>query len=218
MGYDPATMKTHRLMPILLGALLALGCDKKSESSGGDKGSESKDDKKGKKSKGDDDDDDDKKTKKKPKGDDEPAGEKVELVDVDLSSGGAAWKGYTIKAPKGSKVMEDMSNIRVAGKGCPITEKCAYFDLILSQTKPDLKATKKLHSDGAAQFKDKLTFTEDTATALEWTREGDMGKTRNFEHVVKVGTKELGCHPLGGVITESDLTGMKDACKTLAKK
>ncbi|GAC1587868.1 MAG: hypothetical protein NVS3B20_16030 [Polyangiales bacterium] len=213
-------MKPYRLLPVLLAALLVVACDKKSESSGAEE-SESKADKKAKKSKGDDDDDSDKSPKKKKGGEKDDKGdkiEKVELVDLDLSSIGAAWKGWTIKGPNGAKVMEDMSNLRVAGKGCPITDKCPYFDLILSQKKPDLKATKKIQTDGAAQFKDKITFTEDTPVALEWTREGDMGKSRNFEHIVKVGTKDLGCHPLGSVLNESDLTSMKDACNTIAKK
>jgi hypothetical protein len=151
-----------------------------------------------------------------------PAAAKVEMVEVDLSSGGAAWKGYSIKAPKESKVMEDMSNIRVAGKGCPITETCPEFDLILSQKKPNFKETKSLQEQGATAMKDKLQWTGETADMLEWTRESTMGdttiKTLNFERIVKVGGKELGCWPLNAPSKESDLAAMKEACTTLAKK
>jgi hypothetical protein len=151
-----------------------------------------------------------------------PAEAKVEMVEVDLSSAGAAWKGYSIKAPKESQVMEDMSNIRVAGKGCPITETCPQFDLILSQKKPNFKETKSLQDQGATAMKDKIEWTSETADTLEWTRESSMGdstiKTLNFERIVKVGGKELGCWPLNAPSKESDIAAMKEACTTLSKK
>jgi hypothetical protein len=208
-------MKTHRSLLILLGALLVLGCDKKSESSGGSSSESKKDDKKDKKSKGDDDDDD--KPTKKPKGDDKgEKGDKPEKGDgsLDLSSIDA-WKGWSIKAPKGAKASEDGSDLNVAGKTC---DKCPYFDLMLSQKKPDLKATKKVQTDDAAAAKDKITFTEDTSDTLEWTREAGTKKTRNFVRIVTVGSDEIGCWPSSSVVAEADFTAMKDACKTVAKK
>jgi len=208
-----------RLLLVLALGLVTFGCDNKKSDSAPSKDEKSKDEK----SK-----DDDKADKKKEKGDDKsdkpkdekekPKAEKVELVDYDLSSRGAAWKGWSVKGPAGGKVMEDMSDVRVAGKGCPITDKCPSFDLIISQKKPDLKAMKALQTKGAAEMKDKIEFTADTAEALEWTRDSGQLKTRNFLHIVKVGGKELGCHPLNSVVEESDLTAMKEACKTLAKK
>jgi hypothetical protein len=224
-------MNARTFLPCLLGALLVLGCDDKKKSEGsGDKSSESKKDddkddkkddkkgsKKGDKAKGDDDDD---KSAKKPKGDkaDKGSGEKVELADLDLSTRGPAWKGWTIKAPKDAKVMEDMSDLRVAGKGCSIVEDCPYFDLILSEKKPDLKAFKASQAKAAADLKDKIEWGEETAESLEWTRETLGVKTRNFRRIVKVGTKEIGCWPFGGVTKESDFSALKEACKSVSKK
>jgi hypothetical protein len=146
---------------------------------------------------------------------------KVEIVDVDLSSGGAAWKGYSIKAPKGSQVMEDPRGLRVAGKGCPVTETCPYFDIVINQKKPNFQETKELMEEGATTYKDKLQWTSETADTLEWTREPTMentGKTINFERIVNVGGNELGCKPLTAASKASDIAAMKEACATLAKK
>jgi hypothetical protein len=160
---------------------------------------------------------DDKGDKKGDDKDDKKAADKPKLVDTDLSSRGKEWAGWTIQAPEGSKVMEDMSDLRVAGKPCPITDDCLRYDLILSQKKPDLKATKKIQIDSAKQFGDKVDITQDTADYLEWTRETMGVKTKNFEMVLKVGGKDISCHPMGGA-SDSDFDVMKDSCKTVAKK
>ncbi len=211
-------MTTPRLLPFLFGALLLVGCSKKSEgSSGSESKDESKDEKKAKKSKGDDDDDDNKKTKK-PKGSDKgEKAEKVEMADLDLSSV-AAWKGWTISAPAGAKAAEDAGDLEVTGKSCSGEAKCPYFDLTLSQKKPDLAATKKLQTEEATAAKDKISFTVETDTELEWTRESGDAKTSNFVYVVKSGTDEIGCWPSSSVIADADFARMKAACKTAAKK
>ncbi len=213
-------MKPRHLLALLLGVSVfgsVVGCDKKKEETSSSSSSESKDDKEDKKDKkGKDKKDDDDKSDKK-KDDDKDKGkkpEKVELVETDLSSV-AAWKGWSISAPKGAKVSEDGTDLRVAGKSC---DKCPYFDLILSQKKPDLTATKKLHTDEAAKGKDKINFTESTTAALEWTYEAGDKKSYNFVHIVKVGTDEIGCWPDSSVNAEADFDVMKDACETIAKK
>jgi hypothetical protein len=145
----------------------------------------------------------------------------AEMVGIDLSPGGAAWTGYTIKAPKGSTVMEDRSNIRVAGMGCPVTETCPHFDLVLSQKKPNFTEMKSIQEEGAKTYKDKLQWIGETADTLEWTREttdGTNDKSLNFVRIVKVGDQELGCWPLTASSKESDIAAMKEACTTLAKK
>jgi hypothetical protein len=109
----------------------------------------------------------------------------------------------------------------VAGKGCPITETCPYFDIVLNPTKPNFQETKRQMEEGAATYKDKLQWTGETADTLEWTREPtmeDTGKTINFARIVNVGGKELGCSPLTAASKASDIAAMKEACATLTKK
>ena len=112
----------------------------------------------------------------------------------------------------------DPASVRIAGKGCSIVEKCPYFDLILSPKKPDLKNDKKLQEQGAAKYGDKVTFSTDTPDLLEWTREGELGKSINFVRVVEVAGKRIGCRPLAAMVAESNRTAMKEACASLVKK
>ena len=210
--------------PVALATLVALGCDKKSEGTEEKRAAAEKTPAKSpektaekkpasyddEKPKGEDDD-----KPGKPKSD---AKDETELVELDLSSRGPEWKGWTMKAPAGAKVMDDMSNLRVSGKGCPITDSCPSFDLILSQKKPDLAAMKALQTRGAAGGGEKLTFQADTASLLEWTREGSQLKTMNFLEVVTVSGKAIGCGPLSSVVRASDLTAMKRACGSIERK
>lgn len=201
-------MRLKNSLFVVLAAVLVFGCSKK-ESDTSDKSSAEK------KSKGDDDDDKgDKKKKKKADDDDDDDKKKADKGGaLDLSSVNG-WSGYTIKAPKGAKASEDDDNVVIAGKTC---DGCAYFEVVLSQKKPDLAATKKIQTDDAAAAKDKITFTAETATELEWLREGST-KSRNFVHVIKVGDDEIGCWPNSSVIAEADFKAMKEACDSVAKK
>lgn len=132
------------------------------------------------------------------------------LVDVDLSSRGAAWKGYSVKGPAGSKVMEDLGNVRVAGKG--------EFDLILSQKKVDFASFKKNKGIGVKRGKGTLTFPVDKPDMLEWKAVFPKYTTYGFRQIVDVAGKKVGCWPMHGVDAQAKLQIYRDACKTITKK
>jgi hypothetical protein len=139
------------------------------------------------------------------------AAAKTDLVDADLSSRGEGWKDWTIKAPKDAKVMEDMGNARVAGKG---------FDVVISQAAADMAATKDLASKGAEAAKGKITFTTDTPEALEWNLKIGKSTSYYFKLALKVDGKDVTCEVMNtiGAENEKQAAKMKEACKSLAKK
>jgi hypothetical protein len=139
------------------------------------------------------------------------AAPKTDLVDADLSSRGDDWKGWTVKAPKDAKVMEDMGNARVAGKD---------FDIVISQKAPDMKETKENATKGAEASKGKIAFTTDKPEDLEWNVKSGKHTTYFFKLALKVDDKDVTCEVMNtiGADTQKLATRMIDACKTLAKK
>lgn len=144
----------------------------------------------------------------------EPA---AEMVETDLSSRGDEWKGFTIKAPKDAKVMEDLGDARVAVKG---------FDVVLSQKKgkTSVKDRKKGLEDLAKQVKGKVSFSNETAEGFDYKLETpkldndkELFARDDFFMVVKVGGKDVGCFPHTSAQKE-EIAKAREACKTVAKK
>ncbi|NUP10449.1 MAG: hypothetical protein HOW73_30735 [Polyangiaceae bacterium] len=140
-----------------------------------------------------------------------------ELVETDLSPRGDEWKGFTIKAPKDAKVMDDLGDCRVATKG---------FDVVLSQkkNKADIAQKKKALEDLAKQVKGKVTFKNETAEGFDYTFErpkmdkpDEMFASDDFFMIVKVGGKNVGCFPHDSAMGD-EIEKARTACKTVAKK
>ncbi len=146
-----------------------------------------------------------------------PAPAAVEIVDYDLTSADPEWAGWTAKAPKGAQIMADgVKGARIAGNGRD------GFDLNFDPKHKDLKELKKNLETGAAASKGemKITFTKDTADALEWTSVGYGATTYSFVHLMKVGGRDVSCgnNFMVGIRDEALLKQHVDACKSLAKK
>ena len=147
----------------------------------------------------------------------EPAKE-IEMVETDLSPRGDEWKGFTIQAPKDSKVMDDLGDCRIAAT--------RTFDVVLSQKSPknDVAAMKKFLEELAPKMKAKLEISNETATGFDWKRETPNETTpdkpfirEDFFMLVDVGGKKVGCFPHSSAGKE-EIERARVACKTLAKK
>ncbi len=140
---------------------------------------------------------------------------KVELTDKDLSKAGAAFKGWSAKGPADADVMEDLGGARI------VTKKVSgpgSFDLAFKLSKVNLKELKTNLQKGAEAAKAKITFTTDSADALEWTNEIGSTKDYSFSIVMKAGGKDVTCYTVTPRESEADVNALKEACKSLAKK
>jgi len=131
-------------------------------------------------------------------------------TDYDLSSAGAKYKGWSIKGPSGAKVMTDSDGARVVG--------AQNFDVIVGLDKPDLAGKKKtfdiINKSGSSTIK----VSTDSPTLLEWTFSSSGITLYNFMEVETVGTTQLTCKNMNGVMSAGALSKAKEACKTIAKK
>lgn len=140
---------------------------------------------------------------------------KVELVDKDLSTAGAVWKGWVMKAPADADVMGDLSGVRI------VTKKAigpGSFDLAFKLGKQNLKELKTNLEKGAAAAKTTVTFTVDTPEALEWTITAGSAKTYDFSLIQKTGGKDVTCYTVTARESEAEIAALKEACKRLEKK
>lgn len=136
------------------------------------------------------------------------------LTEIDLSPAGAAWKGWTVKAPEGTKVAD-------SGAGGPQIALKDY-QLTITEGKLTLNDIKSGAKVGAEAVQGKVTFTTDTPDALEYSTElkdveGKAVKTYGFGIHMKVGDKTYGCQATGPT-SEAQVTEAKAVCNSLAKK
>jgi len=85
--------------------------------------------------------------------------------------------------------------------------------------KPDLKTMKENLTKGAELAKSKLTFTVDTADALEWTSEHGASSSHHFSITFQVAGQDVTCYtlPMGEKAPEK-VAFLKETCKTIVKK
>ena len=166
------------------------------------------------------------------KGDTEEASAKaaaVEMVEHDLSSAHADWKGWVAKGPKDAKVLADgVNGARIAGKGPSILDRKpggdSGFDLAFEPGKQDLKSLKtnleKGAANSAADTKLTLAFTKDEPTMLEWTAEVAGTKTYNFVKHIEVEGKSFTCknNYMMGSGNDAEHKRVLEACGSLRKK
>jgi len=139
---------------------------------------------------------------------------KVEMVEKDLSKV-EAFKGWVAKGPADADVMEDLGGVRI------VTKKVrgpGSFDLAFKAGKPNFKEMKDGHKKGAEIAKTTITYSVDTADALEWTSATESSKMYAFSIVMKVDGKDFTCYTVSPRETEAEANELKEACKTLAKK
>jgi hypothetical protein len=141
----------------------------------------------------------------------------AELEEVDLSSRGDEWKGFTIRAPKSAKIMDDLGDCRIAEKG---------FDVVLSQKKErsDVAARKKDLEGLAKTLKGKVTFSNETADGFDYKLEtpkydkpDELIARDDFFVVVKAGKGQVGCFPHTSAMGD-EIVKAREACKTVQKK
>jgi len=142
---------------------------------------------------------------------------KPELEEKDLSEkGGEPFKGWYAQGPKEASVMQDMSGVRIASK---FGNRPDSFDLAWTMEKPDLKEMKANLTKGAEMAKGKLTFTVDTAEALEWTSEFGTSKSHHFSITFQVSGQDVNCYTLpSGEKNPEKFAFLKETCKTIVKK
>ena len=136
------------------------------------------------------------------------------LTEIDLSPAGAAWKGWIVKAPEGTKVAD-------SGAGGPQIATKDY-QLTITEGKLTLNDIKSGAKVGAEAVQGKVTFTTDTPDAVEYFSElkdieGKAVKTYGFGIHMKVGDKTYGCQATGPT-SEAHVTEAKAVCNSLAKK
>ncbi len=140
---------------------------------------------------------------------------KFELVDKDLSPAGDSWKGWTAKGPAEAEVMEDLGGARI------VTKKVigpGAFDIAFKQGKRNLKESKEALQKGADAARSTVTFTVDTADALEWTTTTGNVKSYDFILLQKSGGKDVTCYTVSPREDEAEIAPLKEACKSLTKK
>lgn len=158
-----------------------------------------------------------------------PAAKAVDMIDIDLSTADAKWKGWTAKGPADAKVLADgVQGARIAAKGPSILDHTKGgdngFDMAFAWGKDDFKSLRKNLQKGAdnpiGNTKMKLTFTKDEPDLLEWTTEVGDTKTYNFEMHMKVEKADVTCknNYMIGSGNADEHKRVMDACKTLAKK
>lgn len=146
-----------------------------------------------------------------------PAKPAVEMVEHDLSSADPEWAGWVAQGPKGAKIMPDgVQGARIAAG------RDSDFDLAFAPKKTEFADLKKGLQTGADSSggKMKLTFTTDTAEALEWTSEGYGRTTYNFIQNMTADGRAVTCknNYMVGIESTESLAAHKAACATLKKK
>ncbi len=132
-------------------------------------------------------------------------------VDVDLSPGGAAWKGYSIKAPADAKLKKSAGEVTLESKTFAIR-------LSLTHTK---KKTANL--DTAVAYGVKWRALTENESLFEYETSGEQNGEKfvrfNFDMFVDVGAgKRVGCSGVNNQKTREELGPMMTACKTLKKQ
>jgi predicted small lipoprotein YifL len=132
--------------------------------------------------------------------------------DVDLSPGGVAWKGLTLKGPADSKVTDNGAG----GVGVVM----GNFAFEINPTE-DLKLRKDGIKSGLEFSKGTVTYQVDTADEIAYTTEtpnadGAKIKGYGFAMAVTVAGKKLYCNAM--LDDEGQVAAAKTACKSLAKK
>lgn len=132
--------------------------------------------------------------------------------DIDLTPGGPAWAGYSIKAPAGSMVSENGAG------GLTVLSKAFGIEI-----NPELQAQARKDGAkfGAESAKGKITFTIDKADEFAYITEtpgadGASFKGYGFGITVTVGDKKLAC--TGVLDSEEQVALAKAACNSLSKK
>jgi hypothetical protein len=132
---------------------------------------------------------------------------------IDLSPAGDAFKGLTVRGPASAKVESDGAG------GAQIVIRAHRLAITPGKLPlADIKAGAKL---GAEAVEGKITFTTDTADALEFVTElkdidGKLAKVMGFALHVSVDGKQYGCSVLD-IAAEDDLPRAKEVCTSLAK-
>jgi hypothetical protein len=128
--------------------------------------------------------------------------------EVDLSPGGAAWKGWTIKAPADTKVADNGAG------GISVT--MGSFGFEMTQGDLDIKTRKA----GLEYSKGKVTYQVDKPDELAYTTETPAGdgtiKGHGFAMYVTSGGAKIGC--TGMLDEDAQVTAAKAACASAAKK
>lgn len=132
--------------------------------------------------------------------------------EVDLSPGGAAWKGLTIKGPADTKVTDNGAG----GVGIVM----GNFGFEVNPTE-DLKLRKDGIKSGLEFSKGTVTYQVDTADELAYTTEtpnadGAKIKGYGFAMATTVAGKKLYCNAM--LDDEKQIAAAKTACKSIAKK
>jgi hypothetical protein len=133
-------------------------------------------------------------------------------IDYDLSTTALpAWKGWSLKAPPGGRVMNDLD------KDARVGIDHSDFDLVASQEPVDFTALKANLAKGAGS-NTKLTITTDTPDALDWSSAGATYTSYGFVHVITVGGQRIACRAMNDSDDKDAVDLIATACKTLAKK
>lgn len=133
---------------------------------------------------------------------------------VDLGAAGAAWAGFTVKAPADTKIADNGAG------GAVIMAKDFQFDL---STEPfDAKLTKDGLQFGLELSKGKVTYTVDKADELAWTTErpnadGAPMKFFGFALGVSAGDKKASCSA-SLFDSEEQVKVAREVCASLTKK
>lgn len=156
----------------------------------------------------------------------------AEMVEFDLSTADAKWKGWVAKGPSVAKVLADgVAGARVAGGGKSMLEQKpgddTGYDIHWSWGKEDLKQLKaamlapKMKVDGVES---KTTITKDEPGFLEWTDEitTKSGTTKTWSFVMHMNVEKTdvscGNNFMIGAGNEAQHKAHMEGCKTLAKK
>lgn len=135
-------------------------------------------------------------------------------AEIDLSPGGAAWVGWSIKGPAGATVAADgAGGAQVAFKD---------YQLTIAPGKPLVADMKEGAKAGAEIVNGTMKLIVDKPDELEYTTElkdilGKDVKQFGFAQTITVGGKPYSCSSVG-VPSEADLAAAKAMCKSLAKK
>jgi hypothetical protein len=132
--------------------------------------------------------------------------------EVDLSPGGAAWKGWTIKAPAETKVSDN-------GAG-GISVLMGNFGFEMTQGDLEIKTRKDGIASGLEFSKGKVTYQVDKPDELAYTTETPAGdgtiKGYGFAMYVTSGGTKIGCSAM--LDEEAQVAAAKAACASATKK
>lgn len=142
-----------------------------------------------------------------------PAAPSGDLIDLDLSPGGAAYKGLKAKGPAGTKVADDgAGSVGIAMDG--------GTQITLGSDVKLIKDIKSGAEAGAKAVEGKITFTNDKADTLDYVTElkdvdGKDQKLWGFAHTLDVGGKKYLCS--ASVDSEAKLAAADAFCKSVTK-